>query len=91
MVGSVASNAPSTPGTPSAGGGRKLFGYVAMTLTGEPLWQGWLYKPSAKLQARPLCQAVSKVVGRLDEPQQVNFITTGETLACMCACSSPTA
>ena len=41
----------------------KLYGCVLMTLEGVSLWQGWLFKPSAKLQTKPLCQAVAQVRG----------------------------
>ena len=33
-----------------------------MTREGISLWQGWLFKPSAKLQTKPLCQAVAQVM-----------------------------
>ncbi len=54
----------------------KLFGCVVMTLDGVSLWQGWLLKPSAKLQTKPLCSAVAQVFRNSPE-QDSSFITTG--------------
>eukprot|EP00955_Chlamydomonas_euryale_P113104 366195-Chlamydomonas_euryale.AAC.7 len=67
---------PRTPASPSVSG-CKLFGCVVMTLRGEPLWQGWLFKPTAKLQITPLCKAVSGVLGRDTEERVSSFIKTG--------------
>lgn len=47
-----------------------------MTLGGVPLWQGWQFKPSAKLQTKPLCLAVASVFSNQPD-QNVSFITTG--------------
>ncbi|GAX85506.1 hypothetical protein CEUSTIGMA_g12922.t1 [Chlamydomonas eustigma] len=55
---------------------RKLFGCVVMTLDGVSLWQGWLFKPSAKLQTKPLCLAVAQVFTN-QKDQDSSFITTG--------------
>ncbi|KAG1664464.1 hypothetical protein FOA52_006310 [Chlamydomonas sp. UWO 241] len=66
----------SSPGGSGGGSGTKLFGCVVMTLSGEPLWQGWLFKPSAKLATKPLCAAVALVLGKRGG-QDSSFITTG--------------
>jgi hypothetical protein len=55
---------------------RKLFGCVVMTLDGVSLWQGWLFKPSAKLQTKPLCLAVAQIFTNQTD-QDSSFITTG--------------
>lgn len=60
----------------SSSGGAKLFGCVVMTRRGVPLWQGWLFKPSAVLQTKPLCLAVSQVFAKQPD-QDSSFITTG--------------
>lgn len=65
-----------SPGGGGGGSGPKLFGCVVMTLSGEPLWQGWLFKPSAKLSTKPLCAAVALVLGKRGG-QDSSFITTG--------------
>lgn len=60
----------------SAASTPRLFGCVVTTLQGNPLWQGWLFKPNAKLQTKPLCIAVATVFQK--QPQQdTSFIKTG--------------